>query len=154
MSDGTDLLAYCGLHCGDCAGHSGEIAEAARSLLDVLERRKFERTAASLFRTELPDYAGFLKALEFVSGLKCRAYCRKREKPCAIAECAIDKGFRGCYECDDFRTCGELAGLEDLHGDACVRNLESIRELGPEAWVAEARRFWFGSDVDDPPPPD
>ena len=68
-----------------------------------IERYKFERTARSLFSTELPDYGGFRKALEFVSGLRC------------------------------------------------VVNLESIRRMGPEAWVAEARRFWFGSDADDPP---
>ena len=61
------------------------------------------------------------------------------------------QGFHGCYECDDFRACDRLATLEDLHGDSCVVNLESIRRMGPEAWVAEARRFWFGSDVDDPP---
>jgi hypothetical protein len=152
MDRPPDLLGYCGLYCGDCAGNTGEIADAARSLLTVLERYRFERTAGSLFKSELPDYEGVRKALEFMGGLKCQASCRERDRPCAIARCAIERGLSGCYECDDFRTCDELAGLEDLHGDACVRNIESIRSMGPEAWVAEGRRLWFGSGVDDRPP--
>jgi hypothetical protein len=155
MGEAPDLLAYCGLYCGDCAGHSGDISEAARSLLDVLERYRFERTAASLFKNEIPDYAGFREALEFVSGLTCPARCRQREDPaCCIAKCAIGKRLAGCYECDDFRRCEKLAGLEELHGDSCVRNIESIRKMGPEVWVAEGRRLWFGSDVDEPPSPE
>jgi hypothetical protein len=153
MADKPELLAYCGLYCGDCGGHTGDIAEAARSLLNTLERYRFERTAASLFASELPDYEGFRKALEFVSGLTCPAHCRTRDEPaCGIAKCAIGKGLAGCYECDGFRTCETLGGLEELHGDSCVRNIESIRKMGPEAWVAEGRRLWFGSDVDGGPP--
>jgi hypothetical protein len=152
MGGEVDLLAYCGLYCGDCAGYSGELADAARSLLDVIDRYGFDRTARDMFRAELPDYDGFRKALEFVSGLRCSATCREREKPCVIAACAIEKGFEGCYDCDDFRACDRLASLTDVHGDACVRNIESIRSMGPEAWVETGTRLWFGSGVDESTP--
>lgn len=148
MNETTGLLAYCGLYCGDCAGYSGEIANAAGALLEVIERHRFERTAKSLFVEQLPDYDGFRGMLEFVSGLKCAATCRERKEPCEIARCCLDKGLRGCYECNDFEACDKLSSLKDLHGDACVVNLRAIRKMGPEAWLAGARRLWFGSDVE------
>jgi len=151
MNATTELLAYCGLYCGDCAGCSGEIAEAAATLLREIECHRFERTAKSLFAEELPDYDAFQRALEFVSGLKCSATCRARKEPCGIARCCLDRGFRGCYECDGFEECDKLASLEDLHGDACVLNLRAIRRMGPEAWLVGAHRLWFGSDVDGAP---
>jgi hypothetical protein len=152
MGETPELLAYCGLYCGDCAGYTGDIADAARALLETIERYRFERTAGSLFASELPDYQGFKKALEFVSTLRCPAPCRRRENPaCSIARCAMGRGLAGCHECDEFRSCETLASLQDLHGDSCVLNIESIRRVGPEAWVADGHRLWFGSDVEERP---
>jgi ribosomal protein S18 acetylase RimI-like enzyme len=151
VTGAQNLVAFCGLFCGDCAGYSGAIADAARSLLAVLERYRFERTAGSLFQTELPDYGELERALRFMSGLRCEAVCRERVERCAIAQCCLDRGLQGCHECDRFRTCDTLAALEGLHGDACVRNLEAIRRVGPEEWAAGERRYWFGSDADEAP---
>ena len=51
-----DLLAYCGLYCGDCGGFSGEIAEAAINLNKKLIEYKFELTAKYLFPEKLKEY--------------------------------------------------------------------------------------------------
>ena len=48
MEERKNLLAYCGLYCGDCAGYSGEIADAAKNLVELLEKYRFDRTAKSL----------------------------------------------------------------------------------------------------------
>ena len=144
-----DLLAYCGLYCGDCAGYSGEIADAAKILIESLERYRFDRTAKSLFADELGDYDRFREALEFVSGLRCPRICRKREEgetDCEIWKCCRTKGYYACYECEDFEVCTKLKGHEALHGDSCVTNLRAIREMGLEVWVASGERLWFGSE--------
>jgi hypothetical protein len=145
------LLAYCGLYCGDCAGFSGEIADSARDLIKVLERYEFHRTARCLFREQIGDYEGFQETLAFITELRCPKVCRARaddETDCDIRACCIERGFYACHECTDFEACGRLEGHEALHGDACVRNLKAIQEMGLEAWVDSSERLWFGSEVD------
>jgi len=152
MKGRKDSLAYCGLYCGDCAGHIGEIAETANNLIKVLQKFKFDRTAKCLFSEELKDYDQFYKMLEFMTGLKCPKICREREDSgtsCKIRKCCRDKGFYACYECDDFEVCEKLKSLEELHGDSCVKNLKAIKEVGLDAWITSGKRLWFGSEVDD-----
>jgi hypothetical protein len=145
------LLAYCGLYCGDCAGYSGEIADSAADLAQILERYRFHRTAGHLFPEQISDYEGFHKTLAFMTELRCTKVCRERGDggtSCEIRVCCFKRGFYACCECADFGTCAKLTSLEALHGDACVGNLEAIQEMGLEAWIASGQRLWFGSEVD------
>lgn len=146
-----DLLAYCGLFCRDCAGYSGYIAEAATELAQVLDAYQFGRTARALFSKRVGDYDAFREPLSFMAELRCPTPCRERPADgtgCRIRACAVARGFYSCHECDQFETCSELQTLEELHGDACVKNLRAIRELGLDARLAKGERFWFGSDVE------
>lgn len=150
--DNKKLLAYCGLYCGDCGGYSGEIADAAEILKEKLKKYKFERTAKYLFSKPLKDYNKFVKMLDFITDMKCTAICRERkvgETTCAIKKCCIEKGYYACHECHDFETCDKLKTMTGLHRDSCVKNLKAIKEMGVEKWVTEAKRYWFGSDVDE-----
>lgn len=38
MKERKELLAYCGVYCGDCLGYTGMIADAAKNFMMVLER--------------------------------------------------------------------------------------------------------------------
>jgi|GEM_PF-789155 len=146
-----ELLGYCGLYCADCAGYGGEIGGSAARLKQVLEEFKFERTAKHLFSEKLRDYREFSEMLEFITTLRCPKICRRRtdaEVSCKIWKCCRDRGFYACYECDDFEVCEKLRSLEGLHGDACVKNLRAIREMGLENWIRTGVRYWFGSEVD------
>lgn len=152
MKERKDLLAYCGLYCGDCAGYSGEIADTAKNLKNILKKYKFDRTAKCLFSEQLKDYDNFREMLEFITSLKCPTICRERadsETSCKIKKCCRVRGFYACCECDDFEICEKLESLEELHGDSCVTNLKAIKEMGPEAWISRGKRHWFGSDTDD-----
>jgi hypothetical protein len=146
-----ELLAYCGLFCSDCAGHSGDIAASAADLAQVLEAYQFDRTARALFSEQIGDYDAFRDALAFLTELRCPEPCRERsagETDCRIRACCIERGLWACYECDSFETCSKLEVLEDLHGDSCIRNLRAIRAMGLEAWLAAEERFWFGNEDD------
>jgi superfamily II helicase len=152
MKKEKELLAYCGLYCGDCGGYSGEIAESAKNLNRALKKYKFNRTAKSLFSKELKEYDKFSKMLEFMTNMTCPTICRERkdgETTCEIKKCCRKKWFYACYECDIFETCEKLKSLEDLHKDACVKNLKNIKEIGIETWLKTCKRYWFGSEVDD-----
>ena len=145
----AELVAYCGIYCGDCLGYTGVIADAAESFAGVLDRYQFERTAAGIFPEELEDYGRFREILAFMADLRCSGRCRKGEAEggptgCAVKNCCIDKGFYACYECDDFESCARLRALHrTLHFDACMRNIRAMREVGLEAWLADGPRYSY-----------
>jgi len=147
MSEALELVAPCGLYCGDCAGYSGEIADKAQALLEVLERYRFHRTARSLFAKQLADYDRTHEDIRFMAGLRCSKVCRLRgegETPCAIRKCCLDRGYFACHECAEFEGCEKLKTLEGAHGDACIRNLVAMRDMGVEAWMRSGQRLWSG----------
>lgn len=43
--ENKDLIAYCGLYCGDCIGYRQKAADLARDLRKELRKTKFEKTA-------------------------------------------------------------------------------------------------------------
>ncbi len=149
MTGRAELVAYCGLYCGDCLGYTGVIADAAEAFAEVLERYQFERTAAHIFPEELPEYDRFRENLAFMTELRCPARCRKAEGEavptgCAVRNCCIDRGNFACYECDEFETCAKLRELHgELHYDSSLRNMRALRELGLEAWLAEGPRYRY-----------
>ena len=145
----SDLVAYCGIYCGDCLGYTGVIADGAEAFAQVLDRHQFERTAAGIFPEELADYDRFRQILSFMADLRCPGRCRTGEGEvvpagCAVRDCCIEKGFYACYECVEFETCAKLRKLHgELHYDACLRNMRAVREVGLEAWLADGPRYCY-----------
>ena len=45
MMENEDLIAYCGLYCGDCFGYKGKVADLARDLRKELREARFNKTA-------------------------------------------------------------------------------------------------------------
>ena len=149
MKNKKELLAYCGLYCGDCAGYSGEIADAAQKLKDTTARYKFRETAKHLFPKKLKDYGELEKMVDFMTELRCPKICRKikaSDVKCTISKCCRNKEYYSCHECDTFETCAELKTLSDLHGDSHIKNLRAIREMGIDEWLSKGRRLWFADD--------
>ena len=145
-----ELLAYCGLYCGDCASYTGEISTSAKKLKEILHKRRFEKTS-KLFPKVFKNYGEFTKMLEFMSNMNCSKICRKKKKGeivCSIWNCCRGKGYYACYECEIFVNCDKLSGLENRHGDSCVKNLTAIKKMGFRKWVCKGKRLWFGSDID------
>jgi hypothetical protein len=149
-----ELLGYCGFYCGDCLGYTGVIADAAKSLTEVLEQYRFRRTAECVFPQDLADYDNLCQMLRFMSGLHCPGRCRTpaKDRPpsgCAVRICCEEKGFYSCHECEDFETCDTLASLHSrLHTDACLKNLRAIRQVGLDAWLADGKKHHYWDEND------
>ncbi|MFX0207933.1 MAG: DUF3795 domain-containing protein, partial [Candidatus Hodarchaeota archaeon] len=90
MQENNNLLIYCGLYCGDCARHTGEIARAAKTLLKMLKKYNFDQTVQYLLSEALKHYNRFYETLEFFTGLECPTICRERKDSsttCKIRKC-------------------------------------------------------------------
>lgn len=121
-----ELLSPCGLYCGACGAYI-----ATRDGND-----KLKAGIAKVFGCEPED----------VNCQGCHSQVRYQHcQSCAIRSCAGDKGFEGCYQCEDF-PCEHIDALgamfpNTVAGKVIMRAIPAWRELGTEAWVAgeEAR---------------
>ena len=52
------------------------------------------------------------------------------------------KGFEGCWECDDLKTCEKLKVQDEFHGDAHHKNLRIIQKRGVKAFL-EGKKHWY-----------
>jgi hypothetical protein len=155
MTAKKELIAYCGLYCGDCLGYTGVIADAAQSFQDVLNTYRFDRTARFVFPEELSDYDKLTEMVSFMSGLRCAGICRtghegSEPSDCVVRDCCLERGFYACYECDVFESCPKLVSLlQGLHLESSLQNMRSIRAMGLQAWLAAGRRHTYWTEEDD-----
>jgi len=144
-AEDSDLIAYCGLYCGDCFNYKGELADLARDLRKKLREAKFDRAAQGLSRyfKAFANYDQCYEVLGAMVRLRCKRTCRSGGGPpsCKVKVCCQKKGIEGCWECDDSATCGKPDFLRPIHGDATVKNLTTIRKQGIDGFLKGKRCF-------------
>jgi len=123
MTGDGDLIAYCGLYCGDCFGYKGKVADLARDLRKELRQAKFEEAVKGIPFKEFQHYNECYEVLGAMVRLRCKSACRGGggNPFCKIRKCCQTKDVEGCWECGDFETCGKLDFLKVNHGDAHKR---------------------------------
>ena len=147
MSDGHELVAYCGLYCGECFAHKGTIADLARDLRKELRQAKFERTADFLasvpFFKAFENYSQCYEVLGSMVKFRCKHTCKGGGGPpfCKMRKCCQKKGINGCWQCAEFETCEHLDFLKPSHGDAHVKNLRIINKFGIDRFLA-GNKYW------------
>jgi hypothetical protein len=143
----TDLIAYCGLYCGDCPAYTQTLANLARDMRAELRHYRFGQMADQMskepFFEEFKHYDKCYRLLGTMMKLRCTKLCKGNGGPpnCKIRNCARKKGFDGCWQCDDFVSCKNLEILKDNYGSANLRNLRKLRKQGPAAFV-KGKRYW------------
>ncbi|MDI6886790.1 MAG: DUF3795 domain-containing protein [archaeon] len=107
-----NLVAYCGLYCGDCFFYKGEIADLARDLRKKLREAKLEQNYKefSKFAKEFENYPQCYEVLGAMVKMRCKKACRNGGGPpfCKIRKCCQKKDIEGCWECEEFETCEKV----------------------------------------------
>jgi hypothetical protein len=119
---GTFYATYCGLYCGACP------------ILAANERGEVEKRAAE----------GGVKP-EVLRCLGCKSetiavFC----VDCEMRQCARDRGIDSCGECGEY-PCKMLESFradEHPHHSVVLKNLERMKEKGPDAWLEEQKARW------------
>ena len=147
MPEAKDLIACCGVYCGDCFGYKGIIADLSRDLRKELRQAKFARIAE--FMSETPFFAVFknypqcYEVLGALVKFRCKKACCGGGGPpfCKIRKCCQKKSFDGCWQCDEFETCENLNFLKRSHGDAHIKNLKTLKKEGVDSFLG-GKRYW------------
>jgi hypothetical protein len=148
VEENKNLIAYCGLYCGDCFAYKGKIADLARDLRKELRDVKFDKTAESLsslsFFEVFKNYKQSYDVLGAMVKFRCKRACKGEGGPpfCKIRKCCQKKGIEGCWECDEFETCSKLDFLKANHGDAHIKNLRRIKRAGLDDFI-KGKRLWY-----------
>ena len=144
----SNLIAFCGLYCGDCHGYTGKIPDLARDLRKELREIHYDKFASFIltysFGKDFKNYEECYKVLGAMVKFRCRKGCRNGGGSpfCKIRKCVQKKGFDGCWECNELQTCKELKFLEPVHGDAHTKNLKCIRKFGKKDFV-KGKTLWY-----------
>ena len=148
MSGEENLIAYCGLYCGDCFSYQGKIADLSRDLRKELRSNKFDKTAKSLstisFFKIFEDYYRCYEVLGAMVKLRCKRGCRNGggNPYCAIRKCCERKKYEGCWECDEYESCSKMDFLKTNHGDAHIKNLRKINKKGKKEFLKGKRLMY------------
>ncbi len=147
MEKKNDLVAFCGLYCGDCFAYKGSIADLSRDLRKELRQSKFDKIAEFLstvsFFEVFKNYKQCYEVLGALVKLRCKKACRGGGGPpfCKIRKCCQKKGFQGCWECDEFGKCKKLDFLKPSHADSHIKNLRMIKKKGVNAFIT-GKKYW------------
>jgi hypothetical protein len=148
MTKELDKIAYCGLYCGDCFGHTQKIADLARDLRKEFRDNRFDKLAPifaeNAFFKEFKEYDKCYSLLGLLVKLRCKKMCRGDggSPTCKIRICARKKKIDGCWQCDVFSTCEKLKILEPNHGQAVMKNLRKLNKVGPAKFV-KGKKDWY-----------
>jgi hypothetical protein len=146
-NDDKDLIAYCGLYCGDCFGHKGTIADLARDLRKELRSNKFDKFAKEMakypFAKVFENYQECYEVLGAMVKFRCKRTCKGGGGPpaCKMRKCCQKNGYSGCWECDDFETCKKLDFLKPVHDDAHIKNIRKLKKKGIEEFL-DGKKNW------------
>ena len=141
--DTSNLVAYCGLFCGDCHGYTGTVADLARDLRKELRHYKYDKFAKAIPFKAFEHYDECYETLGAMVKFRCKKTCRGGGGPpfCKIRACCQKKDIQGCWECDQFEDCRKLEFLEPVHNDAHIKNLRKLKKGGIDKFVL-GKRFW------------
>ena len=148
ITDNKDLIACCGLYCGECFAYLGTIPDLARDLRKELRKARFDKIAESLagmsFFAAYKDYDKCYDVLGAMVKFRCKKSCRNYggNPFCNIRKCCQKKGIDGCWECDKFEGCKKLEFLQSSHGSAHIKNLKILKKNGVKGFLA-GKKHWY-----------
>ena len=126
MSDSRLLLGVCGLYCGACYHYRASFPDGKHLL-----------AAAHRHGRELQGYicAGCRSDVLYI-----HPGCAK----CKLRACAERKNIQHCGLCFDF-PCDQIKTFQNdgrIHHLDVISNLERLRKVGAEQWLAEQQQRW------------
>lgn len=142
------LTSYCGLYCLDCIPSKQTLFESLRIFEEHLSKLDFEKYAQVKANRNpaFKKYSDFMEVLSAIEALECKTPCRENGgySDCKIRSCVVSKGYEGCWECSDFKTCELLLPLKKVHV-LLDDNLELIKNEGVENWVCKRGKHYSWS---------
>ncbi len=123
-------------------------SEAMRKHLDLDEVEMWNKVGKhfEVFKN-MPE---FIKTLEGIISLQCKSTCKEASgcslagetHKCVALKCVQEKGFSGCWECEDTKECEKLSFLKQSYGYVIEENLEIVKNNGSNAVESRTNKYY------------
>ena len=136
-----NLVGFCGLYCGACGIYQRKIKEAVENLRSVITAYGFDKVMPELAKWEpsfqhYPEFESVMNGLTKLFG-ECPGCIGGGGDPeCAVRQCAKQKGYATCAECDAMETCEKV----QKYGPKALEGLRKIKTVGVDKWVEEMQK--------------
>lgn len=140
----TDFVGYCGLYCNACGIRQGKIKAAVNDLRNIIAAYGFDKIMPELAKWEpsLTHYNEFSQVLDGLVKIfgDCPDCLQDGGDPnCKVRQCARQRGYRTCAECNEAETCEKLAPYrKGFEGLSPV--LQAIKQNGIENFAREMQK--------------
>ncbi|HVP35655.1 MAG TPA: DUF3795 domain-containing protein, partial [Terriglobales bacterium] len=96
---------------------------------------------------KLPE---FFNVLDSIIKIQCNKTCRESggcslggiTRECEAVKCTKIKGYKGCWECSDYKTCDKLTFQKLSYGETIEGNLELINKEGIESVKSRGNLYY------------
>jgi hypothetical protein len=132
MKINPDLVAPCGLYCGVCA-----IRIAGRD-----NNEKFKERLVAVYKGKVAGKGTLPNCENLTSAdIQCDGCLSENRflhcEQCEIRDCAREKGYAGCHECDEF-PCRHIEDFPMTIGKKVIlRAVPYWRKFGTEKWIQD-----------------
>lgn len=132
-----NFISPCGLYCGVCAIH----------IADRDSNEKLKKKLLSLYQGNTPG-KGILPGSNGLStdAIQCSGCLSDRRfmhcEQCAIRDCTMEKGIKGCHQCDEF-PCNHIENFPMAVGKKVIlRAVPQRRNMSDKQWaIQEEERY-------------
>lgn len=134
-----DQSGPCGIACGTCVLGTGKIAKSAKQTNDYINNYGVKEWAPEVPGGAELKWDEVNKALEWVSKYAFCVGCEKNggRPDCPIRNCANEKGFKLCNDCDALGLCDNFEWLNEF-GENLKTQLEANKGMSKKEWIVEA----------------
>jgi hypothetical protein len=122
--------------------------ETMRKHLQLEESQMWDRFGKHF--DAFKDIIKFMSTLDSIIGLQCKNTCQEASgcsftgetHKCGALECIIEKEYKGCWECSEYRGCDKLSFLRNSYGKVIEENLNLIKEKGIDAVESRGNEYY------------
>jgi hypothetical protein len=135
----TDQAGPCGIICNSCPLGSGEIAETAGKMKQIIKDCEIPDWAPMVPEGEKIDWIAVIRGLDWMTEYTLCAGCEMDGGPpeCPIRICAREKGYLLCSLCDELEPCTKFNWLKD-HGARLKETLKENKDKSKKEYIKAA----------------
>ncbi len=166
------FVCPCGLTCCDCLFYKSEIYATASKLKALIKESQLDIFLGLIRKNEawnamaehldedadqmaqhfksFRKMSDFLEVLDALIKIQCQSTCQEAggcsmggvTRECLALKCLKSKGYNGCWDCSEIKSCNKLKFLKRGYGETIEGNLGIVKDKGTDAVTSRGNKYY------------